>query len=58
MLTAYAHNRRRLVQEGTRVEAGSRIAEMGQNDQEQTMLHFELRIDGKPVDPLRYLPPR
>lgn len=58
MLTAYAHNRRRLVQEGQRVEAGGKIAEMGQDDQDQTMLHFELRVDGKPVDPLRYLPPR
>jgi lipoprotein NlpD len=58
MLTAYAHNSRRLVQEGERVAAGSRIAEMGQNGQDVTMLHFELRVDGKPVDPLRYLPPR
>lgn len=58
MLTAYAHNRQRLVQEGERVAAGSTIAEMGQNHQDQTMLHFELRVDGKPVDPLRYLPGR
>jgi lipoprotein NlpD len=58
MLTAYAHNRSRLVQEGERVSAGSTIAEMGKNHQDKTMLHFELRIDGKPVDPLRYLPQR
>lgn len=58
MLTAYAHNRVRLVQEGERVSAGSKIAEMGRNGQDQTQLHFELRVDGKPVDPLRYLPSR
>ncbi|MDX1555117.1 MAG: peptidoglycan DD-metalloendopeptidase family protein, partial [Xanthomonadales bacterium] len=58
MLTAYAHNRSRLVQEGERVAAGAKIAEMGRNDQNQTMLHFELRINGRPVDPLEYLPPR
>lgn len=58
MLTAYAHNRRRLVQEGERVAAGGKIAEMGRNDQEKIILHFELRVAGKPVDPLRYLPSR
>lgn len=58
MLTAYAHNRTRLVNEGDRVAAGSKIAEMGRNDQEQVMLHFELRVVGKPVDPLQYLPRR
>ncbi len=56
MLTAYAHNRRRLVKEGERVAGGAKIAEMGRNGQNQTMLHFELRVDGKPVDPLKYLP--
>ena len=58
MLTAYAHNRTRLVAEGEQVSAGSKIAEMGKNDQNQTLLHFELRVNGKPVDPLKYLPPR
>lgn len=58
MLTAYAHNRTRLVKEGDRVGAGSKIAEMGRNDQEKVMLHFELRVVGKPVDPMKYLPPR
>ena len=58
MLTAYAHNNRRLVQEGEQVAAGARIAEMGRNERDQPLLHFELRVNGKPVDPLKYLPPR
>lgn len=58
MLTAYAHNSRRLVQEGEQVAAGARIAEMGRNERDQALLHFELRVNGKPVDPLKYLPPR
>jgi len=58
MLSAYAHNRKRLVQEGQAVKAGQRIAEMGRNDRNQALLHFEIRRDGKPQDPLRYLPAR
>jgi lipoprotein NlpD len=58
LLSAYAHNRKRLVQEGQRVKAGQRIAEMGRNDRNQAMLHFEIRRDGRPQDPLRYLPKR
>lgn len=56
MLSAYAHNSRRLVSEGQRVQAGSRIAEMGRNDRNKALLHFEIRVNGNPVDPLKYLP--
>ncbi len=57
-LSAYGHNRRRLVGEGDRVKAGQQIAEMGRTGAERDMLHFEIRYNGKPVDPLRYLPRR
>ncbi|KAB7627946.1 peptidoglycan DD-metalloendopeptidase family protein [Alkalilimnicola sp. S0819] len=57
-LTAYGYNRRILVQEGESVSRGQRIAEMGAGSDRQPTLHFELRVDGKPVDPLRYLPGR
>ena len=55
-LSAYAHNRRRLVAEGTKVKAGEAIAEMGRTGAVSDMLHFEIRRNGKPVDPLLYLP--
>lgn len=56
MLSAYGHNRRRLVQEGDSVKLGQQIAEMGSTGAKRDMLHFEIRKNGKPVDPLRYLP--
>jgi lipoprotein NlpD len=58
LLSAYGHNRRRLVQEGDKVKAGQQIAEMGSSSASRDMLHFEIRRNGKPVDPLGFLPPR
>lgn len=55
-LSAYGYNRRLLVKEGTEVRQGEKIAEMGDNGKERNILHFEIRRDGKPVDPLHYLP--
>ena len=56
MLSAYAHNRRRLVFEGASVTKGQKIAELGHNDRNEAILHFEIRVNGKPVDPRKYLP--
>jgi lipoprotein NlpD len=58
LLSAYAHNRKRLVAEGQNVTGGERIAEMGRNDRNQAMLHFEIRLNGNPQNPLKYLPGR
>ena len=55
-LSAYAHNHRLLVKEGDEVAGGQRIAQMGRTGAGRVKLHFEIRRDGKPVDPLRYLP--
>ena len=57
-LSAYGHNRKRLVDEGQAVKAGQQIAELGHSGAARDMLHFEIRFNGKPVDPLRYLPKR
>ncbi|MBD9478140.1 peptidoglycan DD-metalloendopeptidase family protein [Pseudoxanthomonas sp. PXM02] len=57
-LSAYGHNRKRLVNEGQSIKAGQQIAEMGSSGASREMLHFEIRHNGKPVDPLQYLPPR
>jgi lipoprotein NlpD len=57
-LSAYGHNSKRLVQEGDRVDAGQEIALMGASGAPRVELHFEIRKDGKPVDPMGYLPSR
>ena len=57
-LTAYAHNQTLLVKEDQTVRKGQRIADMGSSDADKVMLHFEVRRQGKPVDPAKYLPPR
>lgn len=57
-LSAYGHNADLLVAEGARVGKGQKIAQMGEGPGKKPVLHFEIRLDGKPVDPLRYLPKR
>ena len=57
-LTAYAHNQTLLVKEDQAVRKGQRIADMGSSDADKVMLHFEVRRNGKPVDPAKYLPGR
>jgi lipoprotein NlpD len=54
-LTAYAHNRTLVVKEGESVRKGQRIAEMGDSDANMVKLHFEVRMNGKPVNPMQYL---
>jgi len=57
-VSAYGHNRRLLVREGQQVKAGQKIAEMGSSGTDRVKLHFEIRRQGQPVDPLQYLPRR
>lgn len=57
-LTAYAHNQTLLIKEDQSVRRGQKIAEMGSSDSDRVKLHFEVRRQGKPVDPAKYLPSR
>lgn len=57
-LTAYAHNQKLLVKEDQKVRKGDKIAEMGNSDADRVKLHFEVRKQGKPVDPSKYLAAR
>ena len=57
-LTAYAHNQALFVKEGQSVAQGQKIAEMGNSDNDRVMLHFELRYQGRSIDPTRQLPAR
>lgn len=57
-LTAYAHNQTLLIKEDQSVRKGQKIAEMGNSDADRVKLHFEIRRQGKPVDPAKYLPAR
>lgn len=58
LLSAYAHNKTILVKEGQNVSKGQKIAEMGDSDSNGVKLHFEIRQQGKPVDPSKFLPSR
>lgn len=57
-LTAYAHNQVLIVKEDQNVRRGQKIAEMGSSDADRVQLHFEIRRQGKPIDPAKLLPPR
>ena len=58
LISVYAHNSKLLVKEGEQVRKGQKIAEMGNSDADRVKLHFEVREQGKPVDPMKYLPTR
>lgn len=55
-LSAYAHNSSRLVKEGSKVKQGQQIAKSGKGSDGQGLLHFEIRLNGQPINPLKYLP--
>lgn len=54
-VTVYSHNKTLLVKEGQQIKRGQKIAEMGDSEADRVKLHFEVRRDGKPVDPSGYL---
>jgi lipoprotein NlpD len=56
LLSAYGHNSKLLVAEGDFVKSGDMIAKMGNSGADRTALYFEIRKDGKPVNPMNYLP--
>ena len=58
LLSAYAHNKTIFVKEDQTVAKGQKIAEMGNSDSDSVKLHFEIRQQGKPVDPSKFLPSR
>ena len=58
LLSVYAHNKAVLVKEGAPVQRGQRIADLGDTDSDRPKLHFEVRRQGRPIDPLQVLPPR
>jgi len=55
-ISAYAHNSKMLVKSGDNVTAGQKIAEMGSTGASQVMLEFQIRLDGKPINPINLLP--
>jgi lipoprotein NlpD len=55
-LSAYGHTQAALVREGEAVRAGQSIATMGEGPGQRPLLYFEIRVNGQPVDPLRFLP--
>jgi lipoprotein NlpD len=57
-LSVYGHNRALLAKEGEQVKQGQAIAELGSSDSDRPRLRFEIRRDGRPVDPVKLLPPR
>ena len=57
-VSAYGHNRKILVTQGQQVKRGQQIAELGRSDSDRPKLHFEIRHQGKPLDPVKYLPSR
>jgi lipoprotein NlpD len=57
-VSAYAHNQSLLVKDGQSVKRGQKIAEMGQSEADRVKLHFEIRKNSTPIDPMQYLPSR